>query len=126
MPAISDIVINDGAADVTFSVKTTDGRVATFLDRSAGVPLGYGQLTIGVTEPNDTKAPLKHTTNFRIPEVSSVDGSMQVARLNSYKQEFFWSQSSTLADRQALFNLVKDLYNDANYEQSVINNSPYY
>lgn len=126
MPAIAPIVLNDGTTARTFGVKTTDGKTAQFLDQSAGVPIGYSALNVGVSEPSDLKQPIKHTLTMRLPGMSVVNGVPTVTQLNSVKLEWFWSQVGDSTSRQKAFELLKSLIDDPTFEQSVVNAQPYF
>lgn len=108
MATIADISLNDGATTPvvhTFKVKSNDGGVSRFEDRSTGIPVGYSVLAI-TTE--DTTNVRKVNIDVRIPTLEAVSGAnasgftpaAKVAYTTRVKAEFFLPQRGTNAERK--------------------------
>lgn len=122
MPAIGNIVIADGQAtpvNHTFSpVGISADNVATFNDRSAGIPIGYNALTMSLRQPskNGSARNFKAQLKLVLPtlEVTSPSTStgIQPAPTKAYDcmavVEFVLPERSSLQNRKDLLTLLKN------------------
>jgi len=129
-PAIAAIAINDGAASPashTFNPVTTDGSLAKWADRAAGVPAGYITISEEVLEPAGGRTTSKITWGFYLPTMG-VDalGNPILLRYSSGQLTLNIHPQSTLAERKNLFAYVKNFLANATVQASVENVEPFY
>lgn len=120
MPAIGNVVISDGATTPvahTFAPVGIDGTVATYADRSGGIPVGYWTLSIGLREPvKNGAAVYKVTAKLLLPILEQTSPStatgIQPAPTVGYTMaanvEFLLPARSTLQNRKDVLALCKN------------------
>lgn len=75
MPAMADIVLNNGSATPvakTFKAKSVVGTLAKWEERSSGVPIGYIRLSL---ETKDSPTTRRVKVNVSKPALEAVSGS---------------------------------------------------
>lgn len=78
MPAVSSIIINDGATTPvahTFSPTKVEGPLATYHDRAGGVSIGYPALSIQAVQPSKSQRLYKTTLKVVMPVLENVTGT---------------------------------------------------
>lgn len=122
MPAIGNIVINDGAATPvahTFAPVNVVGNKASYADRSGGIPVGYYTLEIVVRPPVSNEpssrqylAVLRTVTPVLEVTSPSTASGIQPAPTVGYKlsakTEYLMHERSTLQNRKDLNALHKN------------------
>jgi len=133
MSAFANIALLDGAATPvshTFSpVRIDAAGVATFADRSGGIPLGFPLVTMSVREPSKTSTSriFKVTAKVWTPVLDITSPStatgIQPAPSKAYDLvatlEFNLPERSTLQQRKDLFAYAKNLFANANLVSAV-------
>ncbi len=129
MPAFGTITIKDGAttpADHVFSPVKIDGDVATFANRTSGVPAKYETLTISNRDPNGGNGQVNRVQiSLAIPVVA--DGSDPavkagtVIRTLRFDGTLLEPVTSTLQERKDLRALTWNVMNDATVKAVVEN-----
>lgn len=92
--------------------------VASWVDRSGGIAIGYPRLTMSVRPPTKASRVYKVTTKLVLPTLEQTSPStatgIQPAPTKAYDcmavMEFFLPERSTLAERQKLFSEVASLF----------------
>lgn len=129
MPAISNLTINDGQATPsahTFSVNTTDGTAARWLEKSAGISIGYMPLTMSVRmAKSPTGADVVEVTLSK-PTVSTVDNVSTVAYRSSASLRFNFSQSETDQGKKDLVAYVTNFLSNAAVKAAIPALDPFY
>lgn len=137
MPAIGNIVINDGAATPvahTFSPDGFTGDVCEFHDRSGGISVGYPKITAKSVSPSRTSKMYKVTYKVVLPVLETASGTSSngfaPAPTLAYNLEcnmtFITPQRSTLQNRTDLLAFVKNLLADSSTTALVVNNGKFY
>jgi hypothetical protein len=92
--------------------------VASWVDRSGGIAIGYPRLTMSVRPPTKASRVYKVTAKLVLPTLEQTSPStmtgIQPAPTKAYDcmavMEFFLPERSTLAERQKLFSEVASLF----------------
>lgn len=137
MPAISSIVINDGATTPvahTFAPVSTDGSRAEFADRSGGIPIGYNSFMLSVRPPVKDGSVYKTTVSIMTPVLEAATGpnaqGFTPAPTLGYSLraniEFLSSTRSTLQNRKDLLAYVKNCLSNALVVSAVQDFEPTY
>lgn len=126
MPAIGNIVINDGATTPvahTYAPVTTDGNLAKLADRSGGIPVGFFTLDISMRPPSPKSIEKMYKATFKIrtPVLEQTSPStatgIQPAPTVGYtplcELSFWLPERSSLQNRKDLRAFAKNLMNDA-------------
>jgi len=129
MPAFGNVVINDGAttpAAHTFSPVKIDGDVATYADRSSGVPSKYLLLTAANRDPSGGNGQVSRITfSISCPVVADgTDPTVKagtVIRIAKFDCTFLLPVSSTLQERKDLRAFVKNYFTTADVTAIVEN-----
>lgn len=114
MPAIGNIVINDGAATPvshTFGVVTTDGKLASFADRAGGVPAEFPLIRISSTTPAGSQRFFRVEMSISMPK-SAVDpqtGKSYIARQTQSRVIFTLPETGLLQERKDVLAFTKNL-----------------
>lgn len=129
MPAISSIVVNDGATTPvahTFSPVSTNGAHGYWADRSQATPAGYYKMDHNVENPNGNRQVYRVTIGLGVPTLASIDGVQTVVRTNSAQVVFNMHPESTLQERTDLHALVSNALANADVKTSVVQIEPFY
>lgn len=125
MPALGNVVINDGATTPvahTFSPVGIDGNAANFADRSGGIPVGYGKLTIALREPtNGGNGVYKASVKILIPTLEQTSPSTAtgiqpaptVAYTTTAHLDILMPARSSLQNRKDILAYVKNVLANA-------------
>lgn len=127
MPAIGTVTVNDGATTPVahaYAPAGIDGnQVASFADRSGGIPVGYGKLTISLRPPSPKSIEKMYLATFRLETPileqtsASTASGIQPAPTVAYKPiaevRMWLPERSTLQNRKDLRAQVKNLLADA-------------
>jgi hypothetical protein len=124
MPAIGNIVINDGAATPvahTFSPVGVEGVVATHADRSAGIPVGYGNIAISLRKPASGSGVYKASIKILVPTLEQTSPSTAtgiqpaptVAYTTAMHLDFLLPARSSLQNRKDILAYAKNLLSHA-------------
>ena len=126
MPAIGNVVINDGATTPVahiFAPAGISGNVASLADRSGGIPVGYFTLDISLRPPSSQSLEKMYLATFRIktPILEQTSAStatgIQPAPTVGYtpiaELKFWLPERSSLQNRKDLRLFVKNLLADA-------------
>lgn len=116
MPALANIVINDGLATPvahTFTPDRIDSGVALWLDRSSGIALGYPSITQSI------RAPAKGATNrvnrcvmkvvYPVLEQLSGSTTWTLAYSLEFNCTFLMHERATLQNRKDILAFAKNL-----------------
>lgn len=128
MPAFAALTINDGQATPvahTFGPLRIDEKgVAVYLDRAAGVGIGFNKLAIslrspvGSIKPGDvsdaSKRVYKAVLTLDLPTLESATAVPTVAHLHQARVEFTLPERGSLANRKDLIALLKNALSHAN------------
>lgn len=129
MPAIANLTIKDGAAapvDHTFSVNTTDGLNARWLEKSAGQSLGYIPLTMSVRmAKSPTGADVVEVTMSK-PTLQTENGVASVAYRSSASLRFNFSQQETDQGKKDLVAYVTNFLSLASVKAAIPALDPFY
>lgn len=133
MPALANIVINDGATTPvahTFAPDGIDGTVANYADRSGGLPIGYPKLTVSVRKPLNLSTGVYKvgvrifTPTLEVTSASTGTG-IQPAPTVSYTQscfmEFLLPARGTLQNRKDIIAFAKNALANATINTVVEN-----
>lgn len=129
MPAIAALTINDGQATPvahTFSVGTTDGAVAKFLDKVSGVPAGFTKLTHEIREAKSASGAHSVIVSFEAPITAVVNGVTTRVRVSSAQVRLNFAQDSTDAERKDLVAYVINTLSNATVKPTLYNIEPFY
>lgn len=137
MPAIGNIVINDGKATPvahTFSPVAQTGLLSSFADRSGGISVGYPTITISTAQPSKTSRLYKARLKVVFPILETLSNStmsgITPAPTKAYDVSaditFMMPERSTLADRKDILALAKNLLSNALVAAIVENNETLY
>jgi len=137
MPAIGNIVINDGAATPvahTFAPVTITGPIASFADRSGGISVGYPVISASLTAPSKTSRLYKARLKLVLPVLETISNStmsgIAPAPTKAYDltadMTFLMPERSTLQNRKDILALAKNLLADAVVTALVQNNETIY
>nr|URG15364.1 MAG: coat protein [Leviviridae sp.] len=129
MPATAALTVNDGQASPaahTFAVNGTTGTKATWLEKSAGVTIGYIRLDHEVRNAKSPTAADRVIVNIAMPTVATVDGSSKRVRLSSAQVVFNHSQESTLAERKDLVAYVINALSNAAVKPTLYDVEPFF
>lgn len=125
MPAIGTITISDGATTPVahaFDPVGVVGSLATFADRSGGIPVGYGKISIAIREPqNGPNGVFKVSIKVMIPTLDttspSTSSGIQPAPTVGYTcacmMDWLLPARSSLQNRKDVFAFVKNLLNNS-------------
>ncbi len=129
MPAIGNVVINDGQstpAAHTFAPQNIDANgVASWKDRSSGVPTAFGGLDLSLREPTTSARVYRVQGDVIIPTVA--DGSNPsvpagtVLYTTRAQFQFFIPESSTLQERKNIIAYTRNFLADASVTAVVQN-----
>ncbi|DAD52077.1 TPA_asm: coat protein [ssRNA phage Gerhypos.2_19] len=116
MPAFGNIVINDGASTPvshTFSPVKIDGDVATWADRSSGVPTKYWTLSASNRDPSGGNGQVnREQFSIAIPVVADgTDPSVKagtILRVWRFDGTVLIPASSTLQERKDGYAILKN------------------
>jgi hypothetical protein len=121
MPAFGNVTINDGASTPVahiFSPVKIDGDVATYADRSTGVPSKYYLLTASNRDPSGGNGQVNRVQfSLALPVVA--DGSDPTIKVGTvirtlrFNCEYLIPVTSTLQERKDLSALSKNLLANA-------------
>lgn len=137
MPAIGNIVINDGASTPvahTFAPVTILGTMASYADRSSGISVGYPTITASLTAPSKTSRLYKARLKVVFPVLETISNStmsgIAPAPTKAYDltadMTFLMPERSTLQDRKDILALAKNLLANAVTTALVENNETIY
>lgn len=92
--------------------------IATWVDRSGGIAIGYPRLTMSVRPPTKASRVYKVTVKLVLPTLEQTSAStatgIQPAPTKAYDcsciMEFFLPERSTLLERQTLYSRVATLF----------------
>lgn len=125
MPAIGNLVINDGAATPvahTFGPTNVAGPVAAYADRSGGIPVGFPTVDISLREPvkggnGGYKAVLKVIVPTLEQTSPSTATGIQPAPTVAYRLvgelSLIMSERSTTQERKNLVAYIRNALGDA-------------
>lgn len=129
MPTIIDLTIKDGAAtpvDHVFSVETTNGRQASWNERSAPSPAGYLTLNHEVRKPTSAGAAGRVLISGYFPKMEVVNGINTVTRFSSVKAELNFPILATEQERADALAYLVNFLNQASVKTSVLKMQPFY
>lgn len=126
MPAIGNIVINDGAGTPvahTFAPAGITGLVANYADRVGGIPVGYPTLDVSLRPPSPQSREKMYLATIRIKTpildvtspstMTGIQPAPSVGYTPIAELKFWLPERSTLQNRKDLRAFVKNLMNDA-------------
>lgn len=126
MPAIGNVVINDGATTPvahTFAPAGIEGITASYADRSGGIPVGYYSLDVSLRKPSPKSLEKMYKATFRVktpileatsPSTSTGIQPAPTVGYNPLAEVSFWlPERSSLQNRKDLRAFVKNLLADA-------------
>lgn len=133
MPAIGNLVINDGATTPvahTFGPVGIEGKTATFADRIGGVPVGYGKVSLSIREPtNGSSGVFKVGIKILIPTLEQTSASTAtgiqpaptVAYVTAAHLDLLMPARGTLQNRKDILAYVKNALSNASVVSVVEN-----
>jgi hypothetical protein len=124
MPAIANIVINDGQGTPvahTFAPVTIKAEVASYADRVGGISVGYPTITASLSQPTKTSRLYKARLKVVMPVLETVSNSTMSGILPAPTKAydvtadmtFFMPERSTLSDRKNILAYAKNLLANA-------------
>ncbi|DAD52620.1 coat protein [ssRNA phage SRR6960551_10] len=145
MPALATLTINDGQATPvahSFTPLSIDsGGVATFIDRTGGIPIGFCKLDLSLRQPpaaktgqNSSGRVYKATLRLFVPTLEQTSAStstgIQPAPTKAFDHmatvQFFLPERGTTQNRKDLLALVTNALSDATIETVVTELEPFY
>jgi hypothetical protein len=121
MPAVTQLVVNDGQATPvahTFKPDGKKGEVLFFADRSGGIPVGYGKISFNRRETSGNgSGSYKVTMKIVVPTLEQTSAStatgIQPAPTVAYKHEvnieFSMPARGSVANRKDILAYAKNL-----------------
>jgi len=137
MPAIGNIIINDGLGTPvahTFAPVGIKNDIATFEDRALAVYVGYPTMTLSVTRPSKTSKFVKARIRIVVPQLETL-GNNTVSGIvpaptkgfeNSVDMVFMMHQRSNLVMRTDLLAYAKNVLAHATVSPLVLTNEAIY
>ena len=126
MPGIGNVTINDGAATPaahTFAPVGIQGIVASYADRSGGIPVGYPTLDVSLRSPSGQSREKMYLATVRIKtpilDVTSpstatgIQPAPSVGYTPIAELKFWLPERSTLQNRKDLRAFAKNIMADA-------------
>ena len=126
MPAIGNVTISDGAATPvahTFAPAGISGLVASYADRSGGIPVGYPTLDLSLRAPSGQSREKMYLATIRIKtpvlDVTSpstatgIQPAPSVGYTPIAELKFWMPERSTLQNRKDLRAFAKNIMADA-------------
>lgn len=127
MPAMGNIVINDGVpAAHTFAPVDATGGTAELADRSATLPAAWKIMRISVVKPQGKNGSHQVVVEIEDPTSATIDGVDTVVRTQKAKVFFYLSQQGLLAERKNLQAFVKNALGHATLTSVIENIEPIY
>lgn len=145
MPALATLTIEDGQATPVahpFTPLSIDsGGVATFVDRTCGIPLGFWNMDMSLRQPPAAKIGQsssgrvhKATLRIFVPTLeqtsASTDTGIQPAPTKAFDHianvQFFLPERGTTQNRKDLLALVRNTLANAAVETVVVDLEPFY
>jgi len=129
MPAIAALTINDGAATPvarTFAVQGTTGQKATWLEKTAGVSIGYIKLTDEYREAKSSTGANSRLMGYELPTVATVNGVTTRVRVSSAQVRLNFAQDATDQEKKDLVAYVINHLSNATVRPAVYNQEPFY
>lgn len=122
MPALAVITINDGLATPVAHnfgpLRIDEKGVASYLDRSAGVGIGFNKLTVSLRSPvgnikpgdvsDASKRVYKAVMTLDLPTLESATAVPTVAHLHQARVEFTLPERGSLQNRKDLIAMLKN------------------
>jgi hypothetical protein len=114
MPAIGNITINDGATTPvahTFGVVSTDGKIASYADRSGGVPAEFPLIKVSSSVPAGTQRFYRVVLSVSMPKAATdpQTGKSYIARQTQCRLEFTLPETGVLQERKDILAYSKNL-----------------
>lgn len=117
MAVVAPITINDGATTpvaVTFNPETQDENgVYSFVDRTAGVSVGFRRLAVSSKFAKGTARVNRSRLTVEVPITAVVDGITTQAYVLRASLDFVLPVEATDADRKNVFAFVKNALSNA-------------
>lgn len=145
MPALATLTINDGQATPVahpFTPLSIDsGGVATFIDRTGGIPLGFCKLDLSLRQPPDAKTGqnssgrvYKATLRLFVPTLEQTSAStstgIQPAPTKAFDHvatvQFFLPERGTTQNRKDLLALITNALSDDAVETVIVDLEPFF
>jgi len=129
MPVRAALTINDGAATPlahTFAVNGDKGAVASFVDKTSGIPIGFIEFGHEVRPAKSTTGANSVILTVNLPTLGTVNGVTQKVRNSSASVRFNFAQDSTDAERKDLVAYIVNGLSNATIRPSLYNIEPYY
>jgi len=145
MPALAAITIDDGEATPvahTFTPLSIDANgVATFIDRTGGIPIGFNRLDLSLRQPPEARTGqtssgrvYKATMRVFLPTLEQTSAStstgIQPAPTKAYDHganvQFFLPERGTAQNRKDLLSLLRNALNDEAVETVIVDLEPFY
>lgn len=109
MAEASSIVLqNNAAANVTFTPESVSPALSVFVDRTAGVALGFNRLRIGTQFAQGKSVVNKSRYSVELPVTQVVDGVTRVAYTLRANLELILPDLATDTNRKDLYAFVKN------------------
>lgn len=124
MPALGNVVINDGATTPvahTFGPVGTKDGVSSYADRSGGIAVGYPTITVSLIQPSKTSKLYKARIKVVMPVLETISNStvsgILPAPTKGYDMSadvtFILPERSSLQNRKDILAYCKNLLADA-------------
>jgi hypothetical protein len=129
MPVRANLTVNDGQATPaahTFAVNGDKGAVASFVDKTSGIPIGFIELGHEVRFAKSVGAANSVLMSVNLPTLGTVNGVTQKVRNSSALVRFNFAQDSTDQERKDLVAYVINGLGNATIRPSLYNIEPYY
>jgi hypothetical protein len=121
--------INDGLATPgahTFAVDTTNGRKASWNEKTAGVAVGYFPLSHEYRPATTPTGANRVLINLSTPRVATVDGTQKRVSVSSAQVVFNFAQDATLQERKDLLAYISNYLADATAKAAIYNNDSWF
>jgi hypothetical protein len=129
MPAIAALTINDGAATPvarTFAVQGTNGLKATWLEKTAGVSVGYIKMTDEFREAKSSTGANSRVLGFEYPTVAVVNGVTTRVRVSSGQVRLNYAQDATDQEKKDLLAYMTNALSNAIMKPAIWGQEPFY
>ena len=129
MPTMAALSVNDGQTTPvahTFAVGTTNGAVATWYEKLAGIALGYFRLDYEVRRAKTPSAADRAIITLVMPSVADVAGVTTKVRASSAKVEFNFAQSATQQEKKDLVAYITNTLGTAAVKAAIADLEPYF
>jgi len=127
MPAITPISVDQvgpPAFDVTFNPQQIVGALATYLDISGGIPLGYPKLSASLNRPTKSVKNTRVRIRMELPTLTGEPATLSHSNFADITYTF--DEKSTLVERQTVNDMFMLILSNATLESMIFDQENLY